>query len=60
MRDPEHGPVCTLSLSPQLDKVGRDYERELQEQLRIQMDAHTHHLAEAMQTQVSVLRSTIT
>lgn len=50
----------SLSLSPQLDKVGRDYERELQEQLRIQMDAHTHHLAEAMQTQVSVLRSTIT
>ena len=42
----------TLSSILQLDEVNRESASELREQLRIQKEAHTVHLAESMEMQV--------
>lgn len=41
----------------QLEEVIRDYKHKLREQLRAQTEAHTQHLAGALQTQAERLES---
>lgn len=54
--------ICTVSyhntfFAFQVDEIAREYEHKLRDQLRVQTDAHTQHLAGALQTQAEQLES---